>query len=207
MQATSDIKYWFTYEEAAKELDRSRSSVARAASQGILHPKSLPGARVKYIHLDEIEWFRDKTLTRANAILYRDMKRQQIPQPSEKEAFFTEENIVGRLIMDALRYALSAQDDKRKRLARQKAFNLIETLRQTEEGQAEFGSLATMLAGMLASRQLSHTDRVLLRECLDVLLDMGAGEQEPPSYGRLVADTEDLDNYKASRTQHRSQAV
>ena len=77
MQVALNREDWFTYEETAKELGRSHSTVARAASQGILHPKSLPGTRIKYIHRDEIEWFRDKTLTEANAILYQDMKKRE----------------------------------------------------------------------------------------------------------------------------------
>lgn len=210
MQETSDTQDLFTYEETARELDRSRSRIGRAASQGILHPIDRPGTRLKYIHRDEIEWFRDKTLTRANAILYRDAKGQHKAEPPESWAgrikeFFTEEEMAARLILSTLSLALAQKDILRKH-AHSEALKLIDTLQYTKDGQAQLGSLAIELAEILTSEKLLPPDRRLLRETLDILLDAGAGEQDPPSAGRLVRDTEELDTYIADQARAKNQA-
>jgi hypothetical protein len=59
--------------------------------------------------------------------------------------------------------------------------------------------LAALIAEMLTSKELSSSDRKLLRDTLDVLLDMDTEEQKPNSYGRLVAEAKEFDKYKVDQ--------
>jgi hypothetical protein len=185
----------FTYQEAAKELNRSLSSVQRAASEGILHPISRRGTNMKFIHRDEVEWFKDKTLSHVNAILYQDAKRQQEPEPEKTwhdriAKFLTDtgaptgEELITQFGLGMLSLALlilKEDDEDSADAARVIVPRAVKTLQLVEEGRAKCRELAPIFLEILTSEKekLPYATRKVLKETLDLLLDI-TEEQESP---------------------------
>ena len=78
MQSRGEIKVnpedYFTYQQAAAELDRSVESIQKAVSAGILHPVRFPPSNTRFLPREEVEWFKDKPLSMAIAEAYRQLK-------------------------------------------------------------------------------------------------------------------------------------
>src|SRR5713226_5086492 len=81
MQPRGEIKInledYFNYQQAAAELDRSVESIQKAVSAGILHPIRFPPSNTRYLHREEVEWFKDKPLTMPIAESYQQLKEAQ----------------------------------------------------------------------------------------------------------------------------------
>jgi hypothetical protein len=81
MQPRGEIKVnledYFNYQQAAAELDRSVESIQKAVSAGILHPIRFPPSNTRYLHREEVEWFKDKPLTMPIAEAYQQLKEAQ----------------------------------------------------------------------------------------------------------------------------------
>lgn len=177
------------YPDAARELGRSVKRVQQAIHAGILHPVKLPGQTAKYLQRDEIEWFKDKTLTEANAILYREMQKQQEPESKKswterlREFLMSDEfAMIFATIIFSL--GLSSDNASTKELARRFAISKIEEMRDSEESRLMRKQFAVMLAEILASDDLgprTFANRKILKEILDALLDRIAEEQETTS--------------------------
>src|SRR5690349_6817407 len=72
-----NLEDYFTYQQAAAELDRSVESIQKAVSAGILHPVRFPPSNTRYLLREEVEWFKDKPLTMPIAEAYRQLKEAQ----------------------------------------------------------------------------------------------------------------------------------
>jgi hypothetical protein len=77
MQSRGGKEDYFTYQEAATELGKSVESIQKAVSAGILHPIRFPPSNTRYLHWEEVEWFKDKPLTMAIAQAYQQLKEAQ----------------------------------------------------------------------------------------------------------------------------------
>ena len=180
---------WLNYQQAATELHRSLSSVQRAASEGILHPISRRGTNMKFIHRDEIEWFKDKTLSHINAILYQDTKRPQEPYPSFKQvgdAFseFLESPEFEQILLTLLpvmqvyvmKHADAEQMDYLREGMREDMRKLAQNARHDEKSRNFLNGLAHRLTETLTRKDLSFVERKVYRELLDAALETVSAE-------------------------------
>ncbi|HZO74498.1 MAG TPA: hypothetical protein VFB60_20005 [Ktedonobacteraceae bacterium] len=78
MKSPGDMKAnqegYFTYQQAATELNRSVESIQKAVSAGILHPVRFPPSNTRYLRREEVEWFKDKPLSIAIAKAYQQLQ-------------------------------------------------------------------------------------------------------------------------------------
>src|SRR5258708_34014895 len=86
MQPRGEIKVnpedYFTYQQAAAELDRSVESIQKAVSAGILHPVRFPPSNTRYLPREEVQRLKDKPHSMAIAEAYRQLNeaREEIAE-------------------------------------------------------------------------------------------------------------------------------
>src|SRR5260370_37343231 len=73
----ANLEDYFTYQQAATELNRSVESIQKAVSAGILHPVRFPPSNTRYLQREEVEWFKDKPLSMPIAEAYQQLKEAQ----------------------------------------------------------------------------------------------------------------------------------
>lgn len=78
MRSQEEKEAYLTYHEAAGELGKSIESIQKAVSAGILHPVRFPPSNTRYLHQEEVEWFKDKPLSMPIAEAYKQLKEARV---------------------------------------------------------------------------------------------------------------------------------
>lgn len=69
-----NFRGYFTYLEAAFFLDKSLESIQKAVSNGVLISHKLPGETAKVISAEQVEWYKDKPLTKEISKVYQEIQ-------------------------------------------------------------------------------------------------------------------------------------
>ncbi len=187
MQPRGEIKGnledYFTYQQAAAELDRSVESIQKAVSAGILHPIRFPPSNTRYLHREEVEWFKDKPLTMPIAEAYRQLKeaREEIAELEsrmQKESLDTLKlflilAVVGvglGLLTAAIKQSNNARNGPERDEPVRSAF--IESLKDLE-AREDYPTMAKELGNTLfdlaRKEELTFSERRLVNELWKVL--------------------------------------
>ncbi len=187
MQPRGEIKGnledYFTYQQAAAELDRSVESIQKAVSAGILHPIRFPPSNTRYLHREEVEWFKDKPLTMPIAEAYRQLKeaREEIAELEsrmQKESLDTLKlflilAVVGvglGLLTSAIKQSNNARNGPERDEPVRSAF--IESLKDLE-AREDYPTMAKELGNTLfdlaRKEELTFSERRLVNELWKVL--------------------------------------